>query len=254
MLNIDIIACLNDNYSYLIHNKEENIVGVVDQSEFKAVDNLVSKKYQKIDYILNTHHHIDHVDGNLELKKKYKSKVISSTIDKNRIPGIDFSFNENEKFKFGSIIFDIILVPGHTKGHIAFYSKVENVIFTGDTLFSLGCGRIFEGTANQMYDSLQKFKNLPKITKIYCGHEYTKNNLDFCLKYDFNNKELLKKSIWIKEQLNKNLPTVPTLLGEELNTNIFLRCDNIAIKNNLEMKASSDKLIFEQLRKLKDEF
>ena len=253
-LNVEIVSCLQDNYSYIIRERSENLVGVVDPSEFKKIDNLISKKYKKLDYILNTHHHFDHIGGNTELKEKYNCKIIGSKIDKKRIPGADLLYDDCDEFKFGGINFKIILIPGHTMGHIAFYSKEEKIIFTGDTLFSLGCGRIFEGTFKQMFDSLNKIKKLPKDTKIYCGHEYTKKNLEFCLKMDPKNKALKEKLIWINDRILKKLPTVPVSIESELNENVFLRCNNIEIKNNLAMKDSSEELVFQKLRTLKDEF
>ena len=254
MLNIKIIPCLNDNYNFIIHDDIVDLVGVIDPSEFEPIDNYISKNFKKIDYILNTHHHFDHTGGNLELKKKYNSQVVCSKIDKERVPSADILLSEGDNFKFGKTIFQTIFTPGHTSGHIVFFSKEEKVVFTGDTLFSLGCGRIFEGTYKEMFDSLNKIKKLPKSTKIYCGHEYTKNNLDFCLKYDSDNKQLFKKLIFIKEKLSKKLPTIPVTLEEELNTNLFLRCDNDTIKENLKMSNAPEELIFKKLRDLKDNF
>ena len=250
MLNLDIIPCLTDNYSYLLHEKKTNIVSIIDPSDFNACNHVIEKKYKKLDYILNTHHHFDHVGGNIELKKKYKSKILGFEKDKDRIPGIDVTLKDNQSIKIGSKIFEIIFVPGHTNGHIAFYIKDEQMVFTGDTLFSLGCGRIFEGTYKQMFSSLNKLKNLPTVTKIYCGHEYTKKNLDFCLTYDQNNEALKKKNEWI----NSNITTIPSSIGEELKTNIFLRCNEPSIKNALNLKNSSDQEIFVKLRDLKDNF
>ena len=177
---VEIIPCLNDNYSYVIYEKETNTVSIVDPSEFEACDKVVSR-YKKLDFILNTHHHADHVGANLELKKKYNSKILGSNADKSRIPGIDVLLIENQKQKIGNLEFETIFIPGHTKGHIAFFFGKEKIAFTGDTLFSLGCGRVFEGTHEEMFNSLNKIKNLPLNTKIYCGHEYTKSNLNFCL-------------------------------------------------------------------------
>ena len=254
MLEILIIKCRTDNYSYLIKDKKTNLVGVVDPSEFETVDIEINKNYKKLDFILNTHHHFDHIGGNQELKKKYNSKIVASKIDESRIPSIDIKVNERDNFEFGKTNFKVILIPGHTKGHIAFYSQLEKVVFTGDTLFSLGCGKIFEGTHKQMFESLNKIKNLPLDTKIYCGHEYTKKNLEFCMKYEINNKFLLKKLNWIKSQLNKKEPTIPTSLEEELKTNIFLRCNEPSLKNALGMNGSSDEEIFKKLRDLKDQF
>ena len=145
----------------------------VDPSEFEACDKVINK-YKKLDYILNTHHHADHVDGNILLKKKYNSKIIFFDGDQKRIPGIDILLKENQNYKIGNLLFKVIFIPGHTRGHIAFYFEKEKIIFTGDTLFSLGCGRVFEGTYIDMFNSLNKLKDLPPETKAYCGHEYTK--------------------------------------------------------------------------------
>ena len=254
MLNIEIISCLNDNYSYLLYEKETSMVAIIDPSDFNPCDEIINKKYNKLDYILNTHHHFDHVAGNEQLKEKYKSKILGFELDKDRIPGIDITLKDQQNFKIGNTSFEVIYIPGHTKGHVAFYFQDEKIVFTGDTLFSLGCGKIFEGTYKQMFNSLNKLKNLPTDTKIYCGHEYTKKNLDFCLKYEKNNKLLLKKLNWINERENKKLPTIPISLEEELNTNIFLRCGNESIKNVLKMNNSPEELIFEKLRNLKDKF
>ena len=252
-MKIEIISCLSDNYSYLIYEKLTNTVSIVDPSEFNCCDKAI-KKYKKLDYILNTHHHADHVDGNIELKKKYNSKILGFSGDNKRIPGIDISLNENQTQKIGNLEFNVIFIPGHTKGHIAFYFEKEKVIFTGDTLFSLGCGRIFEGTHVDMLSSLNKLKVLPSEIKVYCGHEYTKTNLNFCLKYDSNNSFLKEKSVEINSKLKSNLPTIPTTIGEELKTNIFLRYDDNDIKQVLNLKDSSHEEVFSKLRDLKDVF
>ncbi len=253
MLKVHTVKCLQDNYSYVIHNESTNLVGVVDPSEFYPIDTFVKKKFNKIDFILNTHHHLDHTGGNLELKEKYKSQIIGSKKDEKRIPGIDSAFRDNETFKFGNINFKIILVPGHTSGHICFFSNEEKIIFTGDTLFSLGCGRVFEGTYNQMIDSLNLIKKLPGDTLIYCGHEYTKKNLEFCMKYE-NNESLIKKKKWISDRLIKNLPTIPVTINEELQTNIFLRCDLDIVKKKLNMLNADEVSVFKKLRDLKDSY
>jgi len=253
MLNIDIVSCLQDNYSFVVHDTETNTVAVVDPSEFEPIDNFIKKKFNKIDYILNTHHHFDHVGGNLDLKKKYNAKIIGSKKDEKRIPGIDVKLSDNENFKLGSVDFKIIFIPGHTSGHICFYSKNEKVVFTGDTLFSLGCGKVFEGTHLEMLRSLNLIKKLPTDTQIYCGHEYTQKNLDFCFKYE-NNNRLIEKKKWIISKLNKNQPTIPTTVKEELNTNIFLRCDSFEVKKSLSMENSTELEVFKRLRDLKDDF
>jgi hydroxyacylglutathione hydrolase len=252
-MEIRIIKCLKDNYSYLIIEKNTNTVSIVDPSEFEACDKII-KKYKKLDYILNTHHHNDHVGGNLQLKEKYNSKILGFENDKDRIPGINVFLKDNEKYKIGNLKFKVIFIPGHTIGHIAFYFEKEKVLFCGDTLFSLGCGRVFEGTNEEMFNSLNKLKNLSKETKIYCGHEYTKTNSNFCIEYDSKNVSLKEKIKTINSNLEKKLPTIPTSLYEELKTNIFLRCDDISVKKALNLKDASDQEIFSKLRGLKDTF
>ena len=253
-MNLDIIPCLNDNYSYLIHDKKSNIVAIIDPSEFMVCDKIINQKYQKLDFILNTHHHFDHIGGNIELKKKYGSKILGFENDKERIPEIDIFLKNNQDFKIGDLNFKTLFIPGHTSGHIAFYLKKEKIIFTGDTLFSLGCGRIFEGTYQQMFDSLNKIKDLPEDTKIYCGHEYTKNNLEFCLKFDPNNVYLKDKKKFVEKMIKEKKPTIPSTIKDETKTNIFLRYDDPDVKDTLNLKKGSDLEIFTKLRDLKDNF
>ena len=254
MLEITIIKCLSDNYSYLVRDTKTNLVGVIDPSEFSPVDIEISKSYKKLDFILNTHHHNDHVGGNIDLKKKYNSKIICSSYDEKKIPGVDIKKSDGDQFSLGETNFKIIHIPGHTLGHIALYSEKANVIFTGDTLFSLGCGRIFEGTFEQMFESLEKIKNLPKNTMMYCGHEYTKKNGEFCISIDKKNNKLEDRIKNADSKTQKNLPTIPITLGEELETNIFLRCENKEIKNKLKMNNASKLEVFTKLRNLKDQF
>ena len=253
-MKIEIIPCLNDNYSYLIHDEISNTVAIVDPSEFIPCDTIISKNYKKLDFILNTHHHYDHVGGNEELKKKYNSKVLGFENDKNRIPQIDTVLKDNQEFKIGTLNFTTIFIPGHTRGHVAFYFKKERVVFSGDTLFSLGCGRVFEGTYKQMFQSLNKLKNLPGETKVYCGHEYTFKNLEFCLKFNPNNSLLKKKKNDIKLSLKNKKPTIPSTIADEIKTNIFLRFNDPDVKKALNLENSSDIEIFTKLRDLKDNF
>jgi hydroxyacylglutathione hydrolase len=254
MLNIDIIPCLEDNYSFIIHDMETDTIAVVDPSEFEPINNFIEKKLKKIDYIFNTHHHFDHTGGNLDLQKKYKAKIVGSKKDEKRIPGINIKLSDNENFKLGSVDFKIFLIPGHTNGHICFYAKSEKIIFTGDTLFSLGCGKVFEGTHLEMLTSLKLIKKLPIDTQVYCGHEYSQKNLDFCIKYEINNARLVEKKKWIALRLSQKQPTIPVCIKEELNTNIFLRCDNSELKKSLDMEKATELEVFKKLRDLKDVF
>ena len=239
-MKIEIINCLKDNYSYLIIDETNQYACVIDPSDSKPIINFVENNNIKLKYILNTHHHYDHIGGNLDLKNKYGSKIIAFKGDKDRIPEIDHFVEDNQTWKKDNFEANVYHIPGHTSGHIAFHFFKEKKIFTGDTLFSLGCGRIFEGTYEQMFNSLNKIKKLPKETKIYCGHEYTLQNSIFCLSQDSKNLKLQDKIVEIKRKLKKGLPTVPTILGEEIECNIFLKAKNIKS--------------FSKLRDLKDNF
>ena len=239
-MKIKIIKCLQDNYSYIIIDPKNKNTCVVDPSESEPIINFLEKNNLQLNYILNTHHHYDHVGGNNKLKKKYNAKVVGFSDDYKRIPEIDILLKDEEVWKEGNFEVKIIHIPGHTLGHICFYFYKENILFTGDTLFSLGCGRIFEGTYLQMFESLNKLKTLPLHTKIFCGHEYTLQNSKFCLMHDANNENLKKKIIEIKKKLNNNLPTIPSTIKEELDCNIFLKADSLQT--------------FSKLRDLKDNF
>tara|TARA_B100000029_G_scaffold323873_1_gene316267 strand:- start:614 stop:1375 length:762 start_codon:yes stop_codon:yes gene_type:complete len=253
-MQIAIIPCLTDNYSYIINDNNSKTTGVVDPSEAGPIISYLKKKNLNLNYILNTHHHFDHIGGNAELKKIYNSKVVGFTSDKHRIPGIDITIKDNEKWKFGNSNVKILHIPGHTLGHICFFFEKEKIAFTGDTLFSLGCGKIFEGDHKQMLASLNKIKKLPKDTKIYCGHEYTYKNAEFCMKYDSGNINLKEHFKKIKKLRSKNIPTVPSKLEDELKSNIFLRCDQKDLKIKLNMKNEEDVKVFKKVRDLKDNF
>jgi hydroxyacylglutathione hydrolase len=239
-MKIEIIPCLKDNYSYLLIDEKKNIACVVDPGESRPILDYLEKNKINLKFILNTHHHYDHVGGNKKLKEKYGASVIGFKGDKNRIPEIDILVDDQEVWGNENFVAKIIHIPGHTLGHICFYFFNDNLVFTGDTLFSLGCGRIFEGTYSQMYQSLKKIKELPKNTQVFCGHEYTLNNSKFCLAHDQNNENLKNKVIDIKKKLQNNLPTIPSTIEEELQCNIFLKTENIES--------------FSKLRDLKDNF
>ena len=239
-MKIQIIPCLKDNYSYLIIDEKKNIACVIDPSEADPVIEYLEGNKIELKFILNTHHHYDHVGGNQELKKKYGAGEIGYKDDKERIPSIDILVKDQETWVYENFEAKIIHVPGHTLGHICFYFYKEESVFTGDTLFSLGCGKIFEGTYSQMFDSLMKLKKLPQNTKIFCGHEYTMQNSKFCIFHDANNQNLKNKVNDIEIKLKNNLPTIPSTIKDELECNIFFRSNNIET--------------FSKLRDLKDNF
>ena len=239
-MQIEIIPCLQDNYSYLIIDDNTNSACVIDPGEAEPIINFLKNRNINLKYILNTHHHYDHIGGNKDLKKKFGSVIVGFKEDADRIPEIDILVEDNQVWQAENFIAKIIHVPGHTSGHICFHFFKEKLVFTGDTLFSLGCGRIFEGTYKEMFESLNKIKSLPEETKIYCGHEYTLNNSKFCTIYDHQNLKLKKKVEILKQKTQDRLPTIPSTIKDELECNIFLRT------NDLES--------FTKLRDLKDNF
>ena len=239
-MKIEIIPCLQDNYSYLIIDEKKNICCVIDPSESDPIIEYLEKNKIDLKFILNTHHHFDHVGGNRKLKEKYNASVVGFKGDKERIPDIDILVDDQEIWKYQNFETKIIYIPGHTLGHICFYFYNDKSVFTGDTLFSLRCGRFFEGTYSQMYESLKKIKNLPPDTKVFCGHEYTIKNSEFCMVHDKNNENLKKKIKEIKKKLHNSLPTIPSTIKDEIECNIFLRSNNVET--------------FSKLRDLKDNF
>ena len=239
-MKIQIIPCLQDNYSYLIIDEENNIACVVDPSEADPIIEYLKNTKIKLKFILITHHHYDHVGGNQKLKEKYGASVVGYEGDKERIPGIDILVNDQETWIYKNFEAKIIHIPGHTLGHICFYFYKDELVFTGDTLFSLGCGRIFEGTYSQMFDSLMKLKKLPTNTKVFCGHEYTLQNSKFCIVHDESNENLKTKINDIQIKLKAGLSTIPSTIKDELECNIFLRSNNVET--------------FSKLRDLKDNF
>ena len=238
MIKVEIVKCLQDNFSYILHNDKYALV--IDPSESDPIVKVLEKLKLTLKYILNTHHHFDHVNGNFSLKEKYKCKIIGFKDDKKRIPGIDICLENGEIFKEDDFKFKVYHTPGHTSGHICYHFYNENKLFTGDTLFSLSCGRLFEGSYEDMFKSLSLIKTFDKNTLIYCGHEYTLNNAKFCIEYDPDNESLKKKIVSINKNIEDGIPTIPSVLKDELECNIFLKAENIET--------------FTKLRDLKDNF
>ena len=253
-MEIKIVKCLKDNYSYLVFDEITLASVVIDPSEAEPIINEIEKNKLELKYIFNTHHHYDHVGGNKKLKEKYNCQIIGFEKDKNRIPEIDIPLKDKQKWKSELFECSILHIPGHTSGHICIYINELNALFTGDTLFSLGCGRIFEGTYEEMYKSLSKLKNFPLNTRIYCGHEYTKKNSDFCLSIDSKNSKLINKINKINKNIQNEKPTIPSTLEDELECNIFLRSENMEIQKQLGINKDDPIKTFAKLRDLKDNF
>lgn len=239
MINVTLIPILNDNYAYLIES-DCGAVAVLDPGEAAPVIDVLEGRGLKPDYVLNTHHHWDHVNGNQDIVQKYGAQIVAPQSEAKKIKGAQILLSHRDVFNLGQSQAEIIETPGHTAGGICFYFEQSGVVFTGDTLFSMGCGRLFEGTAHDMYESFSKLKALPDDTIVYCGHEYTLSNAMFCLSYDKDNLALKARAENVKTLRNENIPTLPTTIGLEKATNIFMNAKSAAH--------------FAQLRTLKDNF
>lgn len=219
---ITLIPVLKDNYSYFIH-AEDGATIIIDPADSKEIIDFLDSRSLQLDYIINTHHHWDHTDGNVGLKKHYNCKIYGPYKDLGRIDGIDEGLKDTQILHLGSCEIQVLETPGHTSGHISLFFKNEKALFCGDTLFSMGCGRLFEGTAEQMWDSFLKILTLPDETLIYCGHEYTSVNGKFCLSIEPDNPDLKQRMAEVKKLRAKKLPTIPVSLSIEKKTNVFLR-------------------------------
>ena len=254
MLEIIQLPVLNDNYIYLLHETVSGETAVVDPAVAQPVLDMIKQKNWTLNYILNTHHHFDHVGANLELKEQTNCTILASKIDQSRTPGIDRKLSHGDQIKLGSQVANIFETPGHTLGHIVYYFKDSHALFCGDTLFSMGCGRLFEGTAEQMWASIQQLKMLPKETKIYCAHEYTLANGKFALSLEPNNQQLIQRIQQVNQLRAQNQSTIPSTMKQELDTNPFLREKSLELQQSIEMIGRSDKEIFKKIRRLKDNF
>lgn len=254
MLEIIAIPALTDNYIYLIHEPVSRETAAVDPALAQPVLDILEKNGWQLTYIWNTHHHSDHIGGNLKLKQLTGCKIIAAKADWDRIPGIDKGVNEGDVISLGQHKANVIATPGHTRAHIVYHFSGDNVLFCGDTLFAMGCGRLFEGTAEQLWQSLQKLKALPKATLVYCTHEYTQTNGRFALTIEPENRQLQQRMIEVNRLRSNNRPTVPTTIAEELSTNPFFREDSVELQKTLAMSNSKPVDIFTKVRRLKDSF
>ena len=253
-IEIITIKSLSDNYIWLLRNNIKNLTAVIDPGESEPVNRVLSQKNWSLDQIINTHHHYDHTNGNLELKKKWGAKLTAPEEEKNKIKNIDIGVIDDDEIDIAGLKARVIHTPGHTLGHVMFYLNKEKILFAGDTIFPLGCGRVFEGSMKDMFFSLNKIKSLDPETLIYCGHEYTENNLKFALEVDKQNEDLKIFSEKITDLKRSNLPTIPSLLKDELNCNPFLRTDDVNISLYFKNKRNNNLEIFTKLRNLKDKF
>jgi hydroxyacylglutathione hydrolase len=253
-MQIALVPLLTDNYGYLLHDPASGATAIVDPSEAGPVLAAAEARGWRLSHILNTHHHADHSGGNLGLKQATGAAVVGPAPDRARIPGIDIALDEGGRFRLGDAEAEILFIPGHTKGHIAFHFRGERALFCGDTLFSLGCGRMFEGTAPMMWASLDKLRRLPPETRVFCGHEYTAANARFAVSIDPANQALRRREREIAELRAQDKPTIPSTMGEERAANPFLRADDPALAAAVGLPDAPPAEVFGEIRRRKDNF
>lgn len=246
---------LNDNYCYLLHDPTTGDTAVVDTPEVAPIEEALALKGWKLTHILNTHHHWDHTGGNEELKKRHGCKVVGPKNERDRIPGIDVAVGENDVVKVGAFAARVFDTPGHTSGHVVYHFESERKVFVGDTLFAMGCGRLFEGDAPTMWNSVRKIMTMPGDTEIFCAHEYTQANAKFALSVEPDNVELVSRAAEVDAARAAGVPTVPTTVAKELATNPFCRPHSEGLRATIGMGADADDAaVFAVTRKRKDNF
>jgi hydroxyacylglutathione hydrolase len=253
-LQIEQIPVLSDNYVYLVHEPRAGMTAVVDPAVAPPVLDLLGAHGWRLDWILSTHHHADHTGGNLELKRATGCRIAGAAADAARIPGLDLGLAEGDRFRLGDAEAEILETPGHTSDHISYWFAAAGALFCADTLFSLGCGRLSEGTPEQMWRSLSKFAPLPDDALVYCAHEYTQSNARFALTIDPDNPALRARAAEVDRVRAAGQPTVPSTLGAERAANPFLRPEDPAIRRRLGLEDADDVAVFAELRRRKDNF
>jgi len=249
-----LFLCRSDNYGVLLHDPETGATATIDAPEAAPIEAALKATGWKLTDILVTHHHADHTDGIRALKDKHKCRVVAPAGEAAKIPAVDKTVREGDKVQVGKLAADVIETPGHTAGHIAYWFDRDKLAFVGDTLFSIGCGRVIEGTPEQMWRSLVKLRGLPDVTRIFCGHEYTGANIRFARTIEPNNKALAVREAQAKQQIAKSEPTIPTTIGEEKQANPFLRADVPEVAAGVGMAGKPAAEVFAEIRARKNRF
>ena len=253
-LEIHQIPVLSDNYVYLARDTATGACAVVDPAVADPVLEEAARLGWRITHILNTHHHGDHVGGNRAIQAATGCTIVGPKADRTRIPGIEVEVDDGDRYALGEAVAEVFFVPGHTRGHIAYWFPDSHALFCGDTLFALGCGRLFEGTPEQMWHSLDKLRALPEDTRVYCAHEYTQANARFALSVDPDNAALRERAKDIDLARARGEPTVPSTLGLERRTNPFLRADDPGLAATVALSGAAPEQVFAEVRHRKDVF
>jgi hydroxyacylglutathione hydrolase len=249
-----LFRCLSDNFGVLVHDPATGATAAIDAPEAAPVETALRTTGWKLTDILVTHHHADHTGGVEELKARHKCRVTAPRNEASRIPAVDATVAEGNTVKLGGLTAHVLETPGHTAGHIAYVFDQDNLAFVGDTLFSIGCGRVIEGTPEMMWDSLLKLRALPDATQIYCGHEYTVGNIRFAQTIEPDNKDLQARAEEAKRQVAAGQATIPTTIGEEKRTNVFLRADVPAVAAAVGLAGKPAAQVFAEVRQRKNKF
>ncbi len=246
--------CRSDNYGLLLHDHKSGATAAIDAPDAAAIERQLDAMGWELTHIFTTHHHGDHVEGNLALQKRYGCSITGPRAEAAKIPGINREVTGGDNFTWEGREVRVLDCPGHTLGHIAYHMPTERAVFAGDTLFSLGCGRVFEGTMAQMFHSVSQFAALPPDTKLYCGHEYTQSNARFALSVEPGNQVLVARAAEVDRLRARNLMTCPVTIAAELAANPFLRLWSMEIRSNLGLESASDLEVFTELRERKNSF
>jgi len=253
-LLIDQFSCRQDNFGVILHDPLTGETASIDAPDGTMIARRLEESSWRLTHLLITHHHPDHVEGIAALAEAHSPEIIGPAAEAGKIAGLTRTVGDGDTFEFAGRSVKTITTPGHTAGHICFYIADEDLLFAGDTLFALGCGRLFEGSPADMFGSLSRLGELPDQTRVYCGHEYTQSNGRFAVTVDPDNETLAKRMDDINDLRAKGLPTLPTTIGFEKRTNPFLRCGDPSIRKHLDMEAASDVEVFAELRRRKDKF
>ncbi len=253
-VDVRLVPCLSDNYAVILHDRATDATAVIDAPDAKPIEKALDAEGWKPTHILITHHHGDHVQGIPALKKKYGATVVGPRAEAAQIPQIDVEVGPADPVAVGGMIARVIETPGHTAGHIVYMFDAEKMLFAGDTLFALGCGRPFERPAPVLWASLLKLRQLPGDTKLYCGHEYTLANARFAVTADPRNAALARRRADIEAMRAAGKPTLPSTIADELRTNPFLRADDPAVAEAVGMKGADPAAVFTELRERKNNF